>query len=153
VHVPGGWEARSIPALEREDDTLRGSFEGIPDDTLLVSTGPPVPDEYNRTILFMLTLWLILLGSGMPLCWWVGRRLGVARARLSLAGRRKSLAARLCGIAVRILPAFSWGVLLYVAVPCSFRWVLASLNGQESPSFGSSVGVVPCLHLFLFPLL
>jgi hypothetical protein len=151
VHLPSGWEARSSPELEREGDILHGSFEGVPADALLIATGPPVPAEYQWAVRFSVALWVSVLVGGVVMCWWVGRRLGVARARA--ANTQESLAMRLGGFALRVFPALLWGALILACFPVSIKMQIASLHGQESPSMTMTSFwiVAPCFFVFIFP--
>jgi len=152
VYLPSGWEARSTPALERDGNTLRGSFDGIPADVLLIATGAPVPAEYHWAYWFLNALWVAVLVGGPLMCWWVGRRLGTARARIELAGTEPRLATRIRGLLVQLLPGPLWGTLIYLSVPVALGTVRASLHGQENPSLAGEPGFVgPCLNFVIIP--
>ena len=139
VNLPSGWEARSTPALEREGDTLRGSFDGLPADALLLATGSSVPPAYYWAVHLPEALWATLLLGGPLTCWWAGRRLGRARA----AGLRR--------LALGLVPALLWGALIYASVPVSMDIIRITLHGQESPSFGEPWFAGPCLNFIIIP--
>ena len=42
VYVPSGWDAAITPALEREGDTLRGTFTTVPADAVAITVQAPV---------------------------------------------------------------------------------------------------------------
>jgi hypothetical protein len=152
VSLPSGWEARSTPALDREEDTLRGSFVGVPADALLIATGAPVPTEYGWAVRFSVALWIVLLVGGPLMCWWAGRRQGLARIRSNLAGTQSLFGTRLRGALVHILPALLWAFLIYSSVPVSIGIIRASLHGQENPSFGDPLFAGSCMNWFITPV-
>jgi len=152
VQLPGGWEARSTPALDREGDTLLGSFPGLPADALLLATGPPVPPEYYRAVWLAKALCAIVLVGGPMMCWWAGRRQGLSRARLKASGRGGQRGAGVRGAVLATLPALLWGSLLYAAVPLSMGVLKVALHGQENPSFGDPWFAGPCLNLLIIPV-
>jgi hypothetical protein len=152
VYLPNGWEARSTPALDRHGDTLRGNFEGIPADALMIATGAPVPPEYHWAVWLSNALWVVVLVGGPVMCWWVGRRLGSSRAGIKLAGTEPRLTTRLRGLLVQILPGPLWGAIIYMSVPVSIGTLRASLHGQENPSLAGEPGFVgPCLNFVIIP--
>jgi hypothetical protein len=132
VHLPSAWEARSTPALERDGDTLRGSFDGVPADALLIATGAPVPAEYHRAVWFLNGLWVAVLVGGPVMCWWVGRRLDIARTRFSPATAELGRAIPLRGLLLQILPGLLWGALIYTSVPVSVGMVKASFTDRKT---------------------
>jgi hypothetical protein len=151
VHVPDGWEARSTPALRRERDTLRGSFNEVPADALLLATGAPVPVGYYWATGLALALWGGVLVGGPLMCWWAGRRLGRARACAGApGGEAKGQAAR-CGLLLGFFPALLWGALIYASVPVSMAIIKAPLHGQERPSAEEPFFAGPCLNYFIIP--
>jgi hypothetical protein len=151
VQVPGGWEARSTPALGREGDTLRGGFNEVPADALLLATGAPVPVGYYWATGLALALWVAALVGGPLMCWWAGRRLGHARAfaRAPRGGTAGQAARR--GILLGFFPALLWGALIYASVPVFVGIIKATLHGQESPSIGEPSFAGPCLNYFIIP--
>jgi hypothetical protein len=151
VHLPAGWEARSMPALEREGDTLQGSFPGLPADALLLATGAPVPPEYDWAVRLSEVFWVVLLLGGPVMCWGVGRRLGRARAAAGAPGGAAPSRAALRGLVLGSRPALLWGALIYASVPVCMGIIRASLHGQESPSFSDPWFVGPCLNYFIIP--
>jgi hypothetical protein len=136
VYLPAGWEGRSTPALEREGDGLRGSFEGVPADALMIATGPPVPAEYHWAVWSSVVIWVVVLVGGWAICWSVGRQLGVAQARTRLAGEEVSPETRFRHVVVKALPAVILGPLIYASVPLCMAMIRGSLHGQQNPSIG-----------------
>jgi hypothetical protein len=151
VYLPNGWQARSTPALDREGDTLRGSFTELPADALLLAAGAPVPEEYYRAVLLTAALWVIVLVGGGVMCWWAGRRLARARAGAKASGREAHVVVSLCRAVLGILPALLWGLLIYALVPASPGIIKPALHGQENPSFGEPWFAGPCLNFFIIP--
>ena len=151
VHLPGGWEARSTPALEREGDTLRGSFTGLPADALLLATGPPVPPEYYWAVHLPEILWVTLLVGGPLTCWWAGRRLARARESVKASGREAPGRAVLRSIGLGLVPALLWGALIYASVPVSMGIIRATLHGQENPDISDPWFAGPCLNFVIIP--
>jgi hypothetical protein len=149
VYVPGGWEARSAPALEREGDILRGSFTELPADALQMATGPPVPRAYHWVAPLPLVLWGALLVIGSLMCVLAGRRLGRARASAKASGGEGPGCPSWLGLG--LFPALLWGALIYASVPVSMGIVRASLHGQESPGFRDPWFAGPCLNFIIIP--
>ncbi len=145
VHLPGGWDSRSTPALERDGDALRGSFDGLPADALLLATSPPVPREYDWAVRLSVALCVAALMSGPVMCWLAGRRLGRVRAT-ARAGARAALLRRVLGV----LSALLWGGLIYASVLLSLAMIKASLHGQESPGYGGHYLIEGCV-IYLLP--
>jgi hypothetical protein len=151
LHLPSGWEARSTPPLEREGDTLRGSFDELPADALLLATGPRVPPGYYWAEWFSVALWVALVVGGPLMCWWAGRRLGRAHASARASGGNALGWAALRGLGLGLFPALLWGALIYASVPVSVTIVRASLHGQENPEFGDPACAGPCLNFIIIP--
>jgi hypothetical protein len=151
VHLPGGWEARCTPALEREGDTLRGSFTELPADALLLATSAPVPPEYYWAVRLSEALWVVVLVGGPLMCWWAGRRLGRARASGREPGGEATGRAVLRGLGLGFFPALLWGALIYASVPVSLGLIRTTLHGQENPEFRDPWFVGPCLNYFIIP--
>ena len=149
VHVPGGWEARSTPALAREGDTLRGSFNELPGDALLFATGAPVPPGYYWAVGFAVALWVAVIVGGPPMCWWAGRRLGRAGGCARGSGGEATGQAALRGFVLGVFPALLWGALIYASAPASLGMIKWSLHGQESPSFADPWSAGPCVNCFI----
>ena len=72
VHVPGGWSAAVRPALARTGDVLSGHFNGIPSDSIAVTTRMPVPPDF-RTMTWQMGSLAVLVLSVI---------VGIAGARL-----------------------------------------------------------------------
>ncbi len=73
VHLPEGWEAKSSPDLTRDGDVLRGHFEGLPADHLLVITRAPIAARARRMLWLCVGLLVLAVVLGGVLCWRVGR--------------------------------------------------------------------------------
>jgi hypothetical protein len=71
VQLPAGWLAASEPALERSGDELRGSFVGVPADTLAITTRAHVL-EAMAWVPFVAAIAVVLI-VGWLLAWPVGR--------------------------------------------------------------------------------
>ncbi len=151
VHVPGGWQARSTPALEREGHTLRGSFAELPADALLLVTGPPVPPEYYWAVHLPEVLWGMLLVGGPLICWRAGRRLARGRESVAASGGEAPGRAALRSLGLGFVPALLWGALIYASVPVSMGIIRATLHGQENPDFADPWFAGPCLNCVIIP--
>jgi hypothetical protein len=150
VHVPARWDARSTPALDRDGDTLRGSFDGLPADALLLATGAPVPPEYSWAIYGVEAFCAFVLLGGPVMCWWAGRLQGLSRIRFHASGKR-GLWAGIRVVVLATFPALLWGSVLFALQPVSERIVKASLHGQESPWFGDHL-FEPCCVILVIPV-
>jgi hypothetical protein len=152
VHVPAGWDARGTPALEREGDTLSGSFSELPADALFIATGSPVPWEYDWAVWLSVAFWSTVLLVVCPLlCWRTGRRLHRYRAtRLDRDGRIQWWP-RILVIGMGLIPAILWSALVFVSVPLSHQLVRATLHGQDNPNFGNTYLIVLCFDLVIVP--
>jgi hypothetical protein len=150
VDLPGGWEARSTPSLDRQGDTLRGSFTGLPADALLLAAGPPVPRAYYWAVWLPMVLWGGLLVGGPLMCWWAGRHLRRAYASEQNAGRRKHVLTSLRRFGLVFLPALVWAGLILASVPVSIAAVRISLQGQENPAFGGAGWVAVACFTYIF---
>lgn len=73
VTVPSGWEATATPSMARKEDSLTGTWQGIPADAIALSFAMPSP-----TYLPYLENGLPILASllGIFFCWVVGSRVG-----------------------------------------------------------------------------
>ena len=72
VRVPSGWHAAVRPSLSRRVDTLAGHFDGIPADSIGVTTRMPVPPDWRGMAWNWGLLGVLLLG---PILGLVGARL------------------------------------------------------------------------------
>lgn len=82
VQVPAGWEAASVPKLDRDGDTLAGHFSELPPfDSLGLTIRAPAGPFYQPLVYGSFGLfWLVVLG-GAFYCGWSGRCVGRARAQ------------------------------------------------------------------------
>jgi hypothetical protein len=151
VQVPPGWDTQSTPALERDGDTLRGSFTELPADAVLLATGRPVPSEYYWAVWLSRAAWVAVLVGGPLMCLWAGRRLGRACASTRSPNGKASGRAVWRGLGLGFLPALVWGALIYAWVPVSVGSIRATLHGQENPEFGDPWFAIPCFYYVLIP--
>lgn len=151
VHLPDSWDARSTPALEREGDTLRGSFTELPADALLLATGAPVPREYSWAVWLSEALWGLVLLGGPVMCWLAGRRLARARATSKALGGGKIIRVAFREFVLGVFPALLWGACIFALVPMSMGIIKPTLHGQESPEFGEPWLWGTCLICVLIP--
>ncbi len=70
VHVPEGWTAASEPALTRDGDTLRGTFDGIPADALALTLQAPAGRAYAVA---QVVGWVVFALLCVATVWWVWR--------------------------------------------------------------------------------
>jgi len=77
VHVPEGWAAATEPALTRDGDTLRGTFDSIPADALALTLQAPIGRSYEIT---RVVLW-VTFGLMCVLLAWTAWRIGRALGR------------------------------------------------------------------------
>jgi hypothetical protein len=134
VHVPDGWEAKSTPELGRDGSTLRGHFDGLPADALVVATRGSVPAAYTRTIQLLRAGLVLVWAAGALACWYLGRRLGKYMVRVVAAGsvRRAEFAWPL----VPLLSAALWAAFVgSTGALFPYRLMRAALGSQESPYF------------------
>ena len=82
VYLPDGWSVASNPALNREGDALRGTFDAIPADALALTFRPPVPSGYRAVTYTGWGLFGLAGFGGLALCWWGGRAKGRFLGRL-----------------------------------------------------------------------
>jgi hypothetical protein len=64
VQVPPGWGAEVEPALERDGDTLKGTFTGVPADAVGITTHSPAGFYHLLRIVGLLGFGVALLGGG-----------------------------------------------------------------------------------------
>jgi len=117
VHLPGGWEAASVPRLRREGDRLSGRFDGVPADFLGITARRPL--EYRWGWVLVALGLAIGLAGGL----WLTVRLGRA------TGKRGAGLALLLGLASSLLAV----VLLFVlGVGGQVLWQLLLDQSQMS---------------------
>jgi hypothetical protein len=148
VQLPPGWRAATAPPLEREGDTLHGSFAELPADALGLTVQAPEGLAYHL-VKYAATGFLILAAfGGGVLCWYGGRSKG---RRLPLLGQPRP----------GWLARHAWPRSLGLGLLWSVAFVLASFlalfapdmllpTGQQSdtywkgwPAFGAMILVVP----------
>lgn len=69
VHVPKDWRIAVTPALEREGDTLRGSFPGVPADAVALTVQMPTRWHAVVTIASPLAFALVAFGGLFVIGW------------------------------------------------------------------------------------
>jgi hypothetical protein len=69
VHVPPGWRAEVTPSLERNGDTLRGTFTSVPADALAISVQAPPGAYALLRVLALILLALVVCGGGFVVAW------------------------------------------------------------------------------------
>lgn len=85
IEVPAGWVAATSPPLTREGDTLKGTFTGVPAETLGITIHAPAGRYALRKGLGLAGFALALLGGGFVL-WRLMRARGRRRGEASLLG-------------------------------------------------------------------
>ena len=92
LEVPEGWSVACVPEMVRQGETLKGSYSGLPADSISITLRPPVPFGYQVIERYRVPL-LVLLGM---VCVWVGARSLHQRTKASFGdhctsprGRRK----------------------------------------------------------------
>jgi hypothetical protein len=76
VHLPPDWRGASAPVLDREGDTLHGSFAEVPADALALTVQAPEGWAYQPLSYGSLGLLGLVLLAGPILCGWAGWRKG-----------------------------------------------------------------------------
>jgi hypothetical protein len=154
VLIPEGWQWTSQPALASDGAVLRGSFDGLPADYLVVAIRKPVGQGlawvqgisytlYGVSILIegLLCWWLGLLGGR-----WLGRKVATGLWGETRAGGLRWVLAATCAIA--------WSALILVGWSVTINRIYDYLEGQESPYFHErftlpSLGIVLASVLIL----
>jgi hypothetical protein len=154
AYVPAGWDARSAPDLEHEEGVLRGTFTGLPADTLMVAVRAPAPANLQQMTYIYFALGGLTLPGGGAFCWLVARYLGrfLARRNISIPGRPFAFALCIAPFAV-VLPLL-WAAMIVVAEREVARGVVATFHGQESPYFylSSFFPAFCCGNMIFIPL-
>lgn len=86
VHLPAGWEAAVDPELTRDGDTLRGSFPGLPADSLAITFRAPEGRWYQPLTTITQVLFGVVGFGGLIVAWLAGLRRGHRAARAVVAG-------------------------------------------------------------------
>lgn len=76
VHLPEGWSSASEPALTRDGNTLRGTFDGIPADALALTLQAPAGRGYAVAQIVLWGVFGVLCLVLAWLAWRIGRALG-----------------------------------------------------------------------------
>jgi hypothetical protein len=139
VNVPQGWESRATPPLEREGDVLRGHFDELPADMLVLAVRAPVPQQYHRTIWFAVGAYVLALFGGGVLCWLAGAFIGRRVPRGLWFGV-------FVGSAALVLSSL-WAASLWGVWVVGFRRAGEALGAQESPYFHEQY-FTPCFTTF-----
>jgi hypothetical protein len=135
VHLPKGWQSASTPTLNREEDVLRGEFDGLPAEALTVAVRAPLGPELRRAIYLYVALYGLVVVAGGFLCHWGGYGLGWFLVRKTNLTRGQPRLLALC-----ILVPGSFLALVWVGLICGGGVLVKSgitgaLAGQESPYF------------------
>lgn len=78
IRLPAGWIAASTPLLTRTQDTLTGSFEGIPADAIALTVQAPTGKAYHAIRMAGVAGCGVIVLVGILCCWKQGSRLGRA---------------------------------------------------------------------------
>jgi hypothetical protein len=85
IIVPERWRAAASPALVRDGDTLRGSFDALPSDAIAIATQMEPPFSYSALVAASWLALLVVAIAGLPLC---GRICGTQSRSWFTAGVR-----------------------------------------------------------------
>jgi hypothetical protein len=156
VYVPEGWQSSSTLALEREENVLRGSFEGLPADVLAVAARAPLPLAYQRARYIYPVLHVSVLLAGGFLCWCAGRIGGRFLSQKTATEPGTRLRRNGSMVLLGVLMAFLWAAAIYGSLHMLVYGIHDSLQGQEGPSFHGSFMLEVCgsflLMLLTIPL-
>jgi hypothetical protein len=130
VYVPEGWQSASAPALHPEGSVLHGNFRDVPADTLMLAARAPVGPELRRATYLYLGLDALIVVAGGVLCWGCGRLFG-----RFLANHPDDPISRPLSVGGPALLALLWGALIIGGLHFTWRGILGSLAGQESPYY------------------
>jgi hypothetical protein len=134
VRLPANWECLSTTKLERDGDVLRGSFDGIPSDSLIVGARVPVGPWFGWMVgLYILVYILAVLGGG-GVCWFFGGWLGCRFARLRSQGAH---AWTILEVPTVIFLGLLWGTMVSAAATITFSGIIALPGSQQSPYWGN----------------
>jgi hypothetical protein len=155
AYLPAGWQHVSRPALQRDGDLLHGSFEGVPDDLLVVDTRAPLAAQYRRAFWVAVGVYIVALLAGGFLChragWWFVRGM----ARWWRSDHRPVLRHACVGLGTTVL-AVLWPGLLAGALALAVAIIHGVLGLQEAPYvweglYMAGLGTA-CLMLITLPL-
>jgi hypothetical protein len=152
AYLPAGWQWTSRPALESDGSVLRGSFEGLPADCLVVAVRKPLGSELEDMETLAGGLYLVSIAFGGVLCWWFGRcggcLLGAKAAKGWWGAFRvaclKWLLAAVCAVA--------WSAATLEGRVVVMNRIYNCLEGQESPYFHERFAL-PNMGIFLLVIL
>lgn len=146
VHVPEGWQAASEPALTRDGDTLRATFDGIPADALALTFQAPVGTSFYLTAV---VLWCLFVAICVTLARWVWRT--SVRTGRTCSGRGILVRGVLVALAAYLILGAGFVFAMGGAeqfVPAAHRSGLSGLSDGIVFSIYLSVLGVPALALF-----
>ncbi|MBA4187311.1 MAG: hypothetical protein C0467_04750 [Planctomycetaceae bacterium] len=89
LHLPEGWIAVVTPQLEREGDTLRGSFEHLPADSIAITFRAPEGRWYRPLIGISQSVFAAVGIAGLIVSWVMGRWRGRRTAQAVNAGQTR----------------------------------------------------------------
>jgi hypothetical protein len=153
VSIPPGWEVTSTPALRREGDNLRGTFDGLPADTLHLATRMPLGADYQQAVWWV---WPTILGGFLLggviflLASW-----GMGCILRKLLSRRGADPATRWFLIVFLSPvmAMLWAIPFGVAFGAARERTFAALRGQENPFFHERAAPGSAITAFLLGLM
>jgi hypothetical protein len=128
VLIPPGWKATSNLDLEREGDSLLGTFDRIPDDALTLSLQMPPEPVLERIREVSRNTWAALCASAIVIViatWWTGRRTVGGRGRLGIL----------------LAGALAWGIVglsgawFLLVIPDQLSWIPALQRGRSGSTF------------------
>jgi hypothetical protein len=140
VYLPEGWQSASKPALDRDGAVLRGRFDEVPADTVMLAARAPVGPELRRAVYLYVGLYALLVVAGGVFCWWAGRLVG---RFLANAWDRADSASLTVGVPA--LLALFWVASIIVGAHLTWCGIVGSLGGQESPYFRENALALGCL--------
>jgi hypothetical protein len=137
VHLPENWEHASSLVLEREGDELRGSFEMIPADSLVISTRARVGQWFHWQVALVVGFYVLIVLGGGGLCWIAGHWSGRLFNRYRSTAERRSFLLDLIMVLSAGFIGILWGTLTFVALFVSFDQHTRLPGLQISPYYGN----------------
>jgi hypothetical protein len=127
AHVPVGWEVAIAPALVRTGDTLRGTFSGLPADTIGITATASPGAAYTIALVARPVFLLVVVVGGIYVLFRIGRARGRSQ-NISGSG----------------MFAFGWSLLWAVAIVAAGSFAAAArligVPDQQSAVHGYAVG-------------
>jgi hypothetical protein len=148
VQLPPGWHAASQPALTRDGDTLRGSFDDLPADSIAFTAQYPPPSSVSTLPERDFTLVYCTLAGGFVVCLLGGALLGLMFGRKRF---RSSMAALPVAVGLGLLWTVGLTVSFYVtmATPRGLPPEISAIPANQRTSGGDSgIGVLIVLVIY-----